>query len=395
MGYRKIYWSMVLVGWGCLHAQDSVPEQISLHAARANAAIQQKEFAKAEEEWRTVVALDPNSPQALHNLGLAYYLEHKYSKAEEALAKAVHLDASLVNARVLLGASLAREGKSDRAIVELDRALQSRLSAAAEKTARVALHEALFAREQYARALAVLSPLAETQPKDVDILFSLGQTYLQLAEQSFQRISSVDPNSYRVHQLLGDSFAKEGKYQDAIREYRKALEQRPDLPGVHYQIGLLYRTHDTSESGDSVARQEFEAELRINPYDAQSEYRLGRISTKWRDMNGALDHFRRAIELDPSYVGPRLGLARMMESEGNVEAAQQQLEMVTQLEPGNATAHYRLAHLYTQRGRDAAAEEQLKIFKSIQTGGKPSREELNLIGKQADPEPESPDESDY
>src|SRR5215469_2702505 len=160
MGYRKIYWSMVLVGWGCLHAQDSVPEQISLHAARANAAIQQKEFAKAEEEWRKVVALDPNSPRAHHNLGLAYYVEHKYGEAEEALGKAVHLDASLVNARVLLGASLAREGKTDRSIVELERALQSGLSGAAEKTARLALHEALFAREQYVRALEILSPLA-------------------------------------------------------------------------------------------------------------------------------------------------------------------------------------------------------------------------------------------
>ena len=132
----------------------------------------------------------------------------------------------------------------------------------------------------------------------MDILHSLGQTYLQLAEQSFQRIAVVNPDSYRIHQVLGDSLAKHGNYQEAIREYRKALEQKPDLPGAHYQIGLLYRTHDTSEAGDTAAWQEFEAELRINPYDAQSEYRLGRISAKWRDMKTALQHFRRATELD-------------------------------------------------------------------------------------------------
>ena len=364
-------------------------------AVRAATATQQRDFARAEEEWRKVIALDPHSAQAYHNLGMVYYLEHKYPEAEEALTKALRLDSSLVNAQVLLGASLGRQGKLARASVELEQALKARLSDSAEKTARVALHEIWYARENYVGALEVLKPLAEKYPRDVDVLYNLGQTYLQLSAQSFQQIVLVDPHSYRLQQVLAESLARQGHYRDAIREYRQALEQQPQLPGVHYQIGLLYWLNEATSEGENAARQEFEAELKINPYDAWSEYRLGQIYWKRRESESAVAHFRRALQLDEDLVPPRIALARSLETQGNFEEAQKLLEVAEKLEPGNATVQYRLARLYKQRGQVAAAAEHLGKFEELQSERRKVQRELEkVLGSIAEPGMGSLDEPD-
>lgn len=372
-----------------LLAQDPAARTLEAtrHAEAAAAATREHDFARAEEEWKRVIALDVRSPQAFHNLGMIYYLEHKYPEAEESLAKALQLDPALANARVLLGASLARQGKSERATEELERALKARLSESAEKTARVALHEAWTARGNYARALEVLKPLVEKYPQDVDLLYSLGETYLLLSTRSFERIAEIDLGSYRVHQLLAEALAKQGKYREAIREYRLALEQKQDLPGVHYQIGLLYRIYENTPESDSEALKEFQAELKINPFDPASEYRLARIYWKRRELEKAIEHFDRSVRLDESYADSRLALARALEAAGRLDDAQKLLEETAKRFPENPNAHYRLAQLYKRRGQARAAAEELKKFEEIRSAqSSRSRPLEKALGGTAEPE---------
>ncbi len=380
---------------GLCAAEEIERSEAAKHSARAAEATQQRDFAQAELEWRKVLELDPRSAQAYNNLGMVYYLEHKYPEAEQALGRALQLDPSLANGKVLLGATLVRQGKMERAIPELERALKSRLSDSAEKTARVSLHEAWFARESYAKALEVLKPLAEKYPRDVDVLYSLGQTHLQLASQRFREIANVDPQSYRVHQILADALAKQGRHRDAVLEYRRALEQKPDLPGIHYQIGLLYRTYENNPASDEAALREFEAELKINPYDAWSEYRLGRVYWKRRDLEGAVAHFRRAIQLDEALVPARLALARTLETQGNLKEAQEHLELAGKYEPENASVHYRLANLCKKRGNVDEAAVEMKKFEQIQTRQQGVQQELEkTLRMTTEPDTEAVDEQD-
>ena len=353
------------IGSGALSAQQAGRNVAARQFAEAAAATARRDFARAEEQYRKVIELDPRSSEALNNLGMVYYLEHKYPEAEETLARAVKFDPSLTNARVLLGASLWREGKLDRAIAELERALGAPLSDSAEKTARTALHGALFAQENYARALEALKPLADKYPQDVDVEYSLGQTYLQLAAQNFRKIALTDPESYRIHQILGESLARQGRYRDAILEYKLALARRPDLPGIHYQIGLLYWVNEPNREGEDAALREFEEELKINPYHPWSEYRLGQVYRKRKQTSEADSHFRRAIALDNTLAPARLALASELEAQGNLEEARRQFETAERLDPDNSGVHFRLAKIYKQRGDQTSAAEEMRKFDEI------------------------------
>lgn len=373
-------------------AQSNASSEAARHAARASEAMQQKNFSLAEEEWREVVALDPASAQACHNLGIVTYLQKKYAEAEQVLSKALQLDPALTNARVLLGASLVRQGKNEPAILELDRALKSRLNDSSERTARLALHEALVARGEYARALEILQPLARKNPKDVDVLYNLGQIHLQLSAEAFRALAQVDPNSYRAHQVLAESLAKQGLYKDARREYRATLERKPDLPGVHYQAGLLYWLHEQTSEGLESARREFEEELKLSPYDAWTEFRLGQVHWKQRDAGAAAAHLNRALEIDASLTPARLALARLLESQGKLAEAQKQLESARLSDPDDETVRYRLAQIYQQRDNSAAAAEEMKIFQEIQSGKRGSSRALEKALREI-AEPEEKDES--
>ena len=378
--------------------QDGHQREIAEHVTRAGAATRERDFERAEEEWKKVVGLDPGSAQAFNNLGLIYYLEHKYPEARGALGKALKLDPSLVNTRILLGACLVRERKPEAAIEELAPALNSRLTDSAEKTARVALHEAWFARESYGRALDALKPVAEKYPRDVDVQFNLGQTYLRLAAQAFRQIALIDPQSYRVHQVMAESLARQGRYRDAINEYRETLRQKPDLPGIHYQIGLLYRIYDSTAASDNDALQEFEAELKINPYDAACEYRMGRIYQKRQDVQNASGHFARAVKVDGSLVRARLAFADVLQEQGNLEEAQRQLEVATRLEPNNTSALYRLAQLFKRQGNENAHAEEMAKFekakaKQLEAQQREAEQQLeSALGLRAETELETAEE---
>jgi tetratricopeptide (TPR) repeat protein len=340
-----------------LGGQETSADQFS----RAVAAGQQRNFPKAEKEWRKLLATDPRSAEAYHNLGIVYYLEHKYAEAEESLKKALDLNGSLSNARVLLGASLSRQGKHRLAVIELQPALKTRLNDSAEKTARMALHESLFAQKDYSGALEALKPLAERYPNDVDLMYYLGQTYLELAQFSFRSINAIDPQCYRVHQIMGEALAKQGRYSDAIREYRLALEQKSDLNGLHFQIGLSLLNNERTAGREDEAIREFEAELKVNPH-APSKYRLAKVYQRRGDLDRASVYLMQAIQLDSSYVAARVALAQILIQQGILPDAEKQLDLAARLEPTNPVVHYRLARLYqTQNRRDAAAEEFQKF----------------------------------
>jgi len=364
------------------------------HLSRAVSATQAHDFATAEKEWRAILATDPNSAQALNNLGMVLYLNHKYADAESTLRKALASPPPLASSKVLLGATLQREGKNHEAITLLQPELKSPLNGAAERTARMALHEAFFASGDYANALEALQPLAKKYPRDADVLYSLGRTYLQLATQSFEHIAAVDPQSYRVHQVLAEALGQEGRYHEAIAEYRLALSQRPDLPGAHYQIGLLYRTYENSPQGDEEALREFESELKINPFDAWSEYRIGRIFVKQGRTDDAVVHLFRAVELDETIIPARLVLARVLEQRGDTDKAREQLEAAAQIEPGNATVHYRLANLLKTLGDRSGAEREMKKFELVRAEHEVRQQELEkAIRRSVEPESDDPEAS--
>ena len=64
-----------------------------------------------------------------------------------------------------------------------------------------------------------------------------------------------------MDQLSAEVFETQGKYTEAVAEYRKAIAKNPKAINLHYRLGraLLQQSHDPAILDQ--ARKEFEAEL--------------------------------------------------------------------------------------------------------------------------------------
>lgn len=96
-----------------------------------------------------------------------------------------------------------------------------------------------------------------------------------------------------------------GRVHEAEKAFLGLLRQRPDIAGVHANLGLVYRSLGRLDA----AAAELEEAAYISPRCAGYHNQLG---LTWR-MLGRLDEARRAyetaLEVDPSHAGALINLA--------------------------------------------------------------------------------------
>jgi tetratricopeptide (TPR) repeat protein len=168
----------------------------------------------------------------------------------------------------------------------------------------------------------------------------------------------------------GNEFFKAGDTDNAIQEYRNALELNPDNAEAHLRLGfLMYNAKKMYDEGMA----HYNAALKANPNDPRIHHDLGMALLHQRQFDRAIEHLSEALRvmpngLDRQYnpVGMHLNLALAYSYAGRSEEAITHFSEALRLNPKNATAHYRLAlELAQQRDLDGslkhyAAAVQLK-----------------------------------
>jgi Flp pilus assembly protein TadD len=92
---------------------------------------------------------------------------------------------------------------------------------------------------------------------------------------------------------------------------------------------------------------------------------LGDIALRASNLQEALTHYQRAVELQPNDAEACLGLGRVLTQMNRTAEAEQYLKRSAQLEPFTAATHYRLAMVYRATGRPAEAQKELAEFERL------------------------------
>ena len=98
----------------------------------------------------------------------------------------------------------------------------------------------------------------------------------------------------RAHQLAAESFAWDGKYQNAILEYRKALQLKPDLESAHRGIAEMYWEQRQFEK----ATQEYVVELQKFPLDDEAHLRIGEYLLSQGKAGEAVPQLETALQVN-------------------------------------------------------------------------------------------------
>lgn len=180
-------------------------------------------------------------------------------------------------------------------------------------------------------------------------------------ETLWLRTIAQNPASWMARNQLAAYWIGEGRYDDAIAEYRKVVDLRPNESLGYANLGAALA--DKGENDAAVAA--YEQALRLAPDDprvernfAQSLLRLGRIDE-------ALIHLQRAVELRLARNSGRAQVAEIEVEVGNVYAqkgatteAIERYRAALQLRPDYAAAHSNLGIALAREGRtnEAIAE---------------------------------------
>ena len=221
---------------------------------------------------------------------------------------------------------------------------------------RMGIARALYETGQPERALAALNGLPTSKADSPEALYWKAGCYNRLALAAYLQLFEVDPDSYRVHQVLGDTDEAREEDPKAIEEYQKALAQRPTLPNLHYQIGHLeWKSYKTQE-----AREQFQAELALNPRHTGALFDMGSTYLQEHQADKALVYLKRACELDPKYpdVHDFMGIA-YTQLHRHAEAEKELKIAVSSDKDG--TVHYQLARVYMATGKTEEAQKEFAL----------------------------------
>jgi tetratricopeptide (TPR) repeat protein len=296
--------------------------------------------------------------------GIEAFRRGEYAKARQILEKTAPTSTNAA-AGTFLALSRAATGSCTEARTDLASQFLKNQESQLRRLAGIALVQCALSQNRLPDAWPVLDQLQKSFPSDADVLYEAAKVYMKAWDDAVFQLYQKAPASYRVHQLSGEIFEAQNRYQEAAAEYRQAIRKNPNALNLHFRLGraLLLQSHDPANVGE--ARKEFEAELALNPSDAVAVYEVGQTYQAEQNFAMAAAAFRRAVTLDPNFVEALVALAKTKATEKKYEEAVPLLERAIQLQPANEAAHYALMIAYRNSGRLHDAQREQAVFDQL------------------------------
>jgi tetratricopeptide (TPR) repeat protein len=258
--------SIILALSGRISSQQPDFETLFASAQQAQA---RGDFQAAAEFYRKAAAIHPDIAEVKANLGLMYYQIGNDEQAIEAFAQAIRLKPELFAPNLFLGRAYVKQKRFIEAIPYLKKAS---LSKPDDIHAQLSLAQAYAGLGKMRLAIDAYLHAAQIDPRDADIWYHLGVSYLEQVEADARVLVARHKESPYFQVLVGDNFSEQHALIQAAEAYQKALAS-PQFPaGTHASYGfVLLSRHDLGG-----AEQEFNAELRSSPGSLMAKLGLAR-----------------------------------------------------------------------------------------------------------------------
>ncbi len=165
-----------------------------------------------------------------------------------------------------------------------------------------------------------------------------------------QKIETERPDEPLPHFELGYAYSELKHNDEAIKEYRRALELDPKLAAAHLNLGLVLM-----DSDPSAALESFHHAAALLPDQGQPHYLAGRALEHANKMPDALEEYQSAVKLSPKDVPMRFALARALVGAGRAADAEAQFREALALPGDTSPAQLGYAELLVQEKKLAEA----------------------------------------
>src|SRR3982074_2179351 len=118
--------------------------------------------------------------------------------------------------------------------------------------------------------------------------------WLDEAIKEFKKAIELDPESAPAQHTLATVYSEKKLYREALQEYLKALELEPESATAHYNLACFLATH-----GPDMAIDEYKEAIELDPEYPDAHLNLGMTYADQDRREEAKEPVKAAIELDP------------------------------------------------------------------------------------------------
>lgn len=319
----------------------------------------------------------PPPPDTPYQQGLDALLAGDREAALRAFAETVRIDSDNIDAYIHLANLLRERGEVERAL-HLHRELTVRAgqTPGQERSIREGLVLDLIALGRADDAVREARDLRDLDRKNEAARRLLLHAYE--ASRDWERAYEVraeiakgsgDRNGdglARYRSAIGEAYLRDGKLEDAKRQFKAALRLRHDEPTALLRLGDLYYETDRPERAVVL----WKALAQSHP--SFSHFVLERLESSYFEK-GRFSEVDQAYEemlaRNPRDVRVHLALARVHLKKGDLADAARLLNEALEVEPGSVEARLLVADLYRRRGDLSRALDEMESVVRGMGGG--------------------------
>ena len=324
----------------------------------------------AAQLYRTILQIQPDHPEANHNLGVLSVqaglpgsaLPH-FKAALEASPEQGQFWVSYIDALIQAGRSdeagqVLEQGRSLGLQGEEVEALACRLDGNSPGPQEVNALVALFAQGRYAEVAPLAQAMAERFPLHAVGWKALGVAFKQMGRTAdalspMQKAADLSPGDAQAHSNLGATLQELGRLDEAEANYRRALQIAPDYAEAHSNLGVILNDLGRLDEAEASYRRA----LQINPGDAEVHSNLGGTLKDLGRLDEAEASYRRALQIRPDFAEVHSNLGGALRDLGRLDEAEASHRRALQIKPDYVAAHINLSAILHELGRlnEAAA----------------------------------------
>jgi tetratricopeptide (TPR) repeat protein len=208
--------------------------------------------------------------------------------------------------------------------------------------------EMYLAANQTSKALEQFLKALEIYPDDPNLHYDLALTYdmkgaLDKTEYHLKEAIKLKPDYSDAYNYLGFVYFGQGKVDEAIKYYHKALDNELYLSpqDAHMNLGIAYLS--LKEYRKAILH--LEEAIRLVPDFSAAYNNLGKAYEGLGQYDKARFNYEKAVEFNPQYADAYLNLGKLLYRSAERKKAIESFDKVIMLEPGSDRAKEALRYL--------------------------------------------------
>jgi tetratricopeptide (TPR) repeat protein len=158
----------------------------------------------------------------------------------------------------------------------------------------------------------------------------------------FNHTLSITSGNMTVHNNIGVVLEKQGRIDEAILHYEKALQIHPGYVDAHMNLGsALY-----SLGKYMKAIEHYQESIKLHPGSAAARFNLGIVLFAQKKLDEAIRYYKEALQLDPLYAEAHNNLGAVLMQQGRTKEAKTHFQEALRIRPDYAGAFNNLKKVY-------------------------------------------------